>query len=116
MKQSSKRHIVSWLLLSVFVPMLLLSSVHIHSGWAEDAAQCDECVRHQCHGHIAIEKIAADDCVLCQFLMLCFTAAATLVVVLGNTKASKRIVENNSSVFLSVRGLMMLRAPPVVSV
>ena len=26
----TKRHIASWLLLAVFVPMLLLSSVHIH--------------------------------------------------------------------------------------
>ena len=68
-KLKSKRHIASWLLLAVFVPMLLLSSVHVHDE-APMKAVCDACVHHHCSGHIGLLTDSMDDCVLCQFLTL----------------------------------------------
>lgn len=59
----------AWLLLWVFVPMVVLSSVHIHEPEAEAQIGCEQCVSHTQHsGHLAVQKAHLDDCVLCRFL------------------------------------------------
>ena len=71
-----KQHISSWLLLAVFVPMLLLSSVHVHDDISSVAdTECTDCVHHDCHGHLTQTVSWAHNCVLCQFLSLTFLAA-----------------------------------------
>ena len=79
MKQELRRHIASWLLLAVFVPMLVLSSVHIHDEVETITTECADCVHHNCHGHIAAMTTWAHDCVLCQFLTLTMLTAAIMV-------------------------------------
>jgi len=80
-KLEIRRHIASWLLLAVFLPMLVLSSLHVHNEGAEAAAvECADCVHHSCHGHLAQTASWSHDCVICQFLTLTFIAAATVVV------------------------------------
>ena len=66
--QKTKRHIASWLLLAVFVPMVVLSSVHIH----ETGETTD--------GHLTAMATWAHDCVLCQFLTLTMLTAAVMAV------------------------------------
>jgi hypothetical protein len=77
---TKKRHIASWLLLAVFVPMLLLSSVHIHETGETIETECADCVHHSCHGHMTVTPHWAHDCVLCQFLTLTLLTAAAMAV------------------------------------
>ena len=53
----------AWMLLAVFVPILLLSSIHIHETGDTITTECN-------------------DCVLCQFLTLTMLAAAVMAVTL----------------------------------
>jgi hypothetical protein len=77
---TKKRHIASWVLLAVFVPMLLFSSLHIHDDHGSLLTECAECVAHHCQGHITQTDASFDDCVLCQFLSLTFVGAAIAAV------------------------------------
>ena len=59
----------SWLLLWVFVPMVVMSSIHIHEPEPSAEISCEQCVSHTQHtGHLAVQKAHLDDCVLCRFL------------------------------------------------
>ena len=81
-KQERMRHIASWLLLAVFVPILVLSSVHVHEESETITTECNDCVHHSCHGHMTAAATWAHDCVLCQFLTLkMLTAAVTAIAV-----------------------------------
>ena len=69
------------LLLAVFLPMLLVSSFHIHAVSSAGDDGCNECVQHQCHGHLTQLTTELHECVLCQFLSLTYTSAAVLLSV-----------------------------------
>ena len=92
MKQEFRRIGLAWLLLSVFVSMLLLSGIHRHEAVASTATDCVECTHHVHHaGHFSILTNHLDNCLLCQFLHLVYTTAATatlmaLVVVTQNRR------------------------------
>ena len=83
MNLTTKRHLASWLLLAVFLPMLVFSSLHVHEGSASQTEkECSDCIHHNCHGHLTQTATWAHDCVLCQFLTLTMlTAAAAAVTV-----------------------------------
>jgi len=81
MNRQGKRIGLTWLLLSVFVSMLLLSGLHRHEFVASTAADCVECAHHVHHSHYAASVDHLDDCLLCQFLHLIYTAAVTTVLV-----------------------------------
>lgn len=68
MRLKDKAYWSAWVLLSVFVPMVLLSSLHVHSEWNDMAdTACHECLGHAMHnGHIDALK-AHVDCPLCAF-------------------------------------------------
>ena len=53
MKLANKRHMAAWMLLAVFVPILLLSSIHIHETGETTTTECNDCVHHSCHGHLS---------------------------------------------------------------
>ena len=99
------------LLLLVFVPMWLMSAVHVHPV-SEIAPYCDDCAHHVSHaGHITAATVHNFECLLCQFLSLAFVAAATIKlfhVVKGHRVSSlpcpKPVVTS--------RALPLLRAPP----
>ena len=109
----TKRHISAWLLLAVFVPMLLLSSLHIHSYEQTADDQCTECVHHHCGGHIGQQTLSLDDCLLCQFLTLPMAVAVCIAAVtlfnnvfrLTNTQGYDRICKK-------VLGVAVTRGPP----
>ncbi|MBR7124996.1 MAG: hypothetical protein IKC86_00100 [Prevotella sp.] len=113
MKLDAKRYFASWMMLAVFVPMLLLSSLHVHTAQSDDAGQCAECVRHQCHGHLTLSKVTAGDCVLCQFLMLTLVAAATIAFVCCQLHTRFSGTSRCPAALTAQRGFVGLRAPPV---
>jgi len=113
MNVGMKRRIAAWLLLAVYVPMLILASLHVHSeSDAVSAITCDECVQHQCHGHLVQMSVLSHVCVLCQFLTIPLVAVATLFILLYNNVQKTASCEQLSG-FISARsGIVGLRAPP----
>ena len=82
MKIEARRHLYAWLLLSVFVPMMAIASLHIHPNYNEEASTiCLSCIHHQAHaGHLIKATGHLHDCVLCQFLTLTYVSAAVVAV------------------------------------
>ena len=76
----NKANISAWILLSVLVPMLLLSAFHIHTP-VEHVVDCEQCVEHVHHaGHITQASASVDDCLLCRVLHTPFTTPKPLIV------------------------------------
>jgi len=116
-KLNSRRHIASWLLLAVFVPMVVVSSLHMHEESAEAAvAQCTDCVHHNCHGHLTQTATWMHDCVLCQFLTLSFVAIGTVSLIINNKVGSVRSDARQRNVCDARSGIVGLRAPPAFSI
>lgn len=109
-----KRHIASWVLLAVFVPMVVLSSVHVHERTDNGANECNECVRHHCHGHLAKLAPSMQDCVFCQFLTLTMLAVAVATINIYQKSQKKTSARRQRTVFADGRGIPTLRAPPAV--
>ena len=116
-KLDNCRHIASWLLLAVFVPMLVLSSLHVHEdGAASAVTECADCLHHSCHGHLTQMATWAHDCVLCQFLTLSFVATAAVTLLVIHRVTSSRTDARRRNVCVAHSGIVGLRAPPAFSI
>ena len=108
-----KRHIYAWILLAVFVPMIVMSSLHIHHE-VGTADECPECVHHHCSGHLTQGYGGAHQCLLCQFLSISFCAATIIVVAFYNNRKKTALIQRQSDLRLISCGFISLRAPPFV--
>lgn len=84
MNAKTKTTFASWVLLAVYVPMLILSSLHFHhvekTGEAVGVV-CAQCVGHQHHaGHLLALTPHQHECVLCQIIHVPYLLAAALVL------------------------------------
>ena len=62
-----RRKVSAWLLLSVFVPMTMLTALHRHQMVTGAAVACVDCAHHVHHGgHLSAGGTSIDDCLLCQ--------------------------------------------------
>ncbi len=65
-----RQRLFAWMILSVYVPMVLLASLHVHSfneySKAIDCDQCHTAVHHS--GHITAGSHHIDECLSCRFL------------------------------------------------
>ena len=111
--QALKRQLYAWLLLAVFLPVLALSSVHVHRHADTPAAECTDCLNHSCQGHLTVTDDPLHQCVLCQFLTLSYVAAATIAVILFAQPRHKTSICLHAAVRLRTCGIPPLRAPPV---
>ena len=109
-----KRHIAAWLLLAVYVSMLILSSMHVHGNVATGELACDECVQHQCHGHLMQFSGDFHQCVLCQILTLSYVAAASGLFLLSLPRCKVLYAIFGQSVCLGNGRTLRLRGPPSV--
>lgn len=109
----TKRHIASWVLLAVYLPLLLLTSFHIHETDVRES-ECVECVHHQCHGHLNQLSDGMHQCVLCQFLTISYVATATWTLLCHQPKHKIAYALYSQAVCLTPRGILKLRAPPSV--
>ena len=74
-----KRKVSAWILLSVFIPMLIASSLHVHGVESSTYPICHECISHIPHsGHLLADHMGLHSCVLCQFLSIAFLAASAI--------------------------------------
>ena len=109
----TRRLFSSWVLLAVFVPMVLLSSVHVHTTTAADGSTCAECVQHQCHGHLTALSTPIHACVLCQFVSLGYVAAAVVVARrLLNNVSRRRYAFAEAVADARLAGVIVTRGPP----
>jgi hypothetical protein len=109
-----KQQIASRVLLAVFLPMLLLSSLHTHHLQpSTNEEECTDCVQHHCAGHIGQLAQTMHECVLCQLLSLPMVVAAAVVVrtFFAYTRGS---VQGGTSLLAPTPGTVTLRGPPAV--
>ena len=109
-----RRDCFARILLSVFVPMLLLVTIHWHENVAGNADACVECVHHVPHsGHLTAQSLSIDNCLLCQFHALPYLPAA--VVMLVALLPVDRMVCNLSTVAVESgqSSCISLRGPPI---
>jgi hypothetical protein len=113
MNSTKRRHIASVVLLAVFLPMLLLSSLHVHPEAHLEDGDCKECVHHVPHaGHFTSGTSCSFDCVLCQFLSLPFLMAPMVAFKAKHFIHTTSLCRLEQSVASGVRGLVFGRAPP----
>lgn len=110
----TKRQIAAWMLLAVFVPMLVLSSIHVHGYSNTLVDECNECVQHHCHGHLGQQTASLHECVLCQFLSLPLLAVAVTTLVIYNKVSKIHFAQLQSTAYFEACGIPTLRAPPTV--
>ena len=115
MKRQGKRFVSAWLLLSVFVSMILLTGLHRHQPAADQATDCVECAHHVHHsGHLTAATEQLDDCVLCQFLSLVYTPAATLLVAIPTSPTVHTVTDNVNMICCEAGQYDSTRAPPFI--
>ena len=117
MKKAERRRIlISRILLAVFVPMLLLSALHIHTEETSADDSCIECMHHVRHSHLTSGNFCIGQCVLCQFQTLPFIIAALTTICI--TLMVRQEVRSTTHIFFPVSAInqQKLRAPPAVDV
>lgn len=110
----TKRHIASWVLLAVYLPMLLISSLHFHEESELGGTTCAECVQHQCHGHLTQLSDGLHQCILCQFLTLSYVALTTGTLLCYQQKRKVIYAQLRQNLCLTSSDYISLRAPPTV--
>lgn len=115
MKSKQRRQIIARWLLAVFLPMLVFSSLHIHSGQSTVADECTKCMTHQSHdGHFRTAHVTMHDCVLCQMLSLPIVVAAVAVLTLYLQVLYAFRYDSEQMLVTWPKGFHPLRAPPFV--
>ena len=110
-----RRQIAAWVLLWVFVPMMVLTSVHTHQSLPVDKDDCHECVNHVPHGgHLTASVLSIDNCLLCQFTTLPYLVATVLTTIVVCITVKKRRVEIFEKTVSHTEGTTLLRGPPAV--
>ncbi|MBQ8949133.1 MAG: hypothetical protein IJV25_06515 [Prevotella sp.] len=113
MNRQSKRVIAAWWLLSVFVSMMALSSLHRHQPVANPAADCVECAHHVHHsGHFTVAGNDVHECVLCQFLSSPVIPATLLAIVFTTSPQQKGLFFLCNGIAQRKPTLSGTRAPP----
>ena len=113
MNSTKRRHLTSWILLAIFVPMLLFSSLHVHEeGVPLTLTECTDCAHHVCHGHLIQTSLLTHDCVLCQFLSLTMLAAAVVAVTVYSHVCKEYHALSLCGYHAACCGTIVTRGPP----
>jgi len=79
MQIDKRRHISSYILLAVIVPMMLMSWLHVHDEDAHSGnVNCIDCLHHVHHSHISPHDAELGMCLLCQFLTIEYIPSPSL--------------------------------------
>lgn len=117
MKEATKISLFASVLLAVFLPMVLISSVHIHKEAAAfgSESECIECTKHIPHpAHYSSHITKPEHCLYCQFLNSQYLVAAVAEIT-NYQKTSPFIFATLSTAMTAVPcGKPSCRAPPAV--
>lgn len=112
-EQQRKQRWTARLLMAVFVPLLLLSSMHHHPAVVSDETVCVECVHHTPHnGHLSAQATAIHDCVLCQFQSIVYLTTSVVVLLSFTPIHVANNTERAAFCQLCPVGSISSRAPP----
>lgn len=110
-----KRSVSAWLLLTVFLPMLIVSSVHIHREGHEREVECQQCCHHKVHSsHIAKAHVVMHDCFLCQILHLTFLTSPSTITLCPARHTAAMAPTLRQNILDRPMTIHAPRAPPVV--
>ena len=111
----SKRQTTARMLLAVFVPMLLLTSLHTHHEARTTGDDCYQCAHHQPHsGHLSAVQSVVHDCLLCQLASVPYISATVLLLVLPVRAVVRTLSRDDADFSRCVYGTKQSRAPPFV--
>ncbi len=114
MQRGTKRRWSARLLLCVFLPVLMLASVHVHRQAESVSAYCYECLHHLHHSaHLSSASITIDNCLLCHFLSTPYIAPTTVFMAVAVAIVGRLGSLSTARVTAASRGTVSLRAPPV---
>jgi len=117
MKLEKRRHIASCVLLTVFLSMVCISSLHVHEDVAASTmTECADCMQHNCHGHLTQTALWVHDCVLCQFLTLSFVLLGAVGIIIINKVVRLKADVQQRINCNAYSGIVGLRAPPAFSI
>lgn len=102
------RHIASIVLLAIYLPMVMLSSLHVHHGTIDTDDQCRKCT-----GHIETLHHHHSDCLYCHFLNLDYHSEADGQLAVPPSTSKKSTAETAVRTDLFHDGVVLLRAPPM---
>lgn len=115
MKRLDKSYWSAWVLLSVFIPMVLLSSLHVHPELFTGDIPCHECIDHTVHnGHITTVK-ATVDCPLCAFQSSVYDGGKETTLHIYRQVSHVVIECAVPTVTIGIHGITPGRAPPFTS-
>ena len=107
-----KRQIAAFVMLAVFLPILLLSSIHVHESAESAEVTCVDCLHNHCGGHLTQSTVHMDDCVLCQFLTLTMLTAAVVAVTVYIHVCKKHHAQPLCGYYAACCGVIVTRGPP----
>lgn len=115
MKNELKRQLSAWLLLSVFIPMTVVTALHVHpSVCVDELMSCDACVHHLPHGgHLTADANHLHDCIICQVMTIGFLPAVSFTLSFFVSQICVPYENQNSLVVLRSGNTTGSRAPPV---
>ena len=109
-----RRQIASRLLLAVFLPMLLFSSLHLHPTQTLTQDECTECIHHNCGGHIGQQTASLHECVLCQFLTIPMVVAGAMASIVFHRVTKLKYALCQHKVCEKAMGIVVTRGPPAL--
>ena len=101
------RHIASIVLLATYLPMVVLSSVHVHHDTIDAKDECS-----QCAGHIEKAHHHEHDCLYCHLLNMEYEGEAGEMRAATLPAAENMVSATCEGVETHVYGVALLRAPP----
>ncbi len=112
----SGRRLASCVLLSVFLPMLLCVSLHVHLEAGNYADECYDCIHQLPHpAHFSVAYCTSHyDCLLCHLLQVPYIPAYTVTYIIYRDNATLRSVRLMPRVAAGTWSVRQSRAPPVL--
>lgn len=115
MKRLDKTYWSALVLLSVYLPMVVMSSLDFHCEWEDNDELCRECLEHIVHnGHITAMK-THQDCPLCAFRNNVYQPAEEQVFFFIPTETCLTIESDYPALTLGYTTHQNTRAPPITS-
>lgn len=116
MNRSVKRRLSAWLLLLVFVPVIVATSLHVHDYGEINTTECEQCLHHLHHGgHFNAYANHSFDCPLCQFASLPFVISTAVAISVAAVILKVVYTNPAENVRIGICNTRSTRAPPVFS-
>ncbi len=113
---SSRQRLFAWIMLSVYVPMVLLASLHVHSlqeySKVVDCYECQTDVHHS--GHIMASPHHHGECLSCRFLTTQVESPEMSVCCIIKQTVSKIEFPQAAELATAMVAHPSLRAPPCI--